>query len=44
LADVVEVSGPVSPGDQLVIRGAERLSAGQTVKVIAHDQRTPHSG
>jgi len=44
LADVVEVSGPVSPGDQLVIRGAERLSAGQTVKVITHDQRTPHSG
>jgi RND family efflux transporter MFP subunit len=44
LADVVEVSGPVSPGDQLVTRGAERLSAGQTVKVIAHDQRTPHSG
>jgi RND family efflux transporter MFP subunit len=44
LADVVEVRGPVSPGDQLVIRGAERLSAGQTVKVIAHDQRTPHSG
>jgi RND family efflux transporter MFP subunit len=44
LADVVEVSGPVSPGDQLVIRGAERLSAGQAVKVIAHEQRTPHSG
>jgi RND family efflux transporter MFP subunit len=44
LADVVEVSGPVSAGDQLVIRGAERLSVGQTVKVIAHDQRTPHSG
>jgi RND family efflux transporter MFP subunit len=44
LADVVEVSGPVSAGDQLVIRGAERLSAGQTVKVIAHEQRAPHSG
>jgi hypothetical protein len=44
LADVVEVRGPVSAGDQLVIRGAERLSAGQTVKVIAHEQRAPHSG
>jgi RND family efflux transporter MFP subunit len=46
LADVVEVRGPVSAGDQLVIRGAERLSAGQTVKVIAHEprERAPHSG
>lgn len=44
LADVVEVRGPVSAGDQLVIRGAERLSAGQTVRVIGREQRAPHSG
>lgn len=43
-ADVVEVSGPVSPGDQLVTRGAERLSAGKAVKVIARDPQTRHSG
>ena len=35
VADAVEVSGPLSPGDRLVVRGAERLSAGQAVKVIA---------
>jgi RND family efflux transporter MFP subunit len=44
LADVVEVSGPVSPGDRLVTRGAERLSAGQAVKVIAHEPQASHSG
>jgi multidrug efflux system membrane fusion protein len=44
LADVVEVSGPVSAGDRLVIRGAERLSAGQAVKVIAPEPQAPHSG
>jgi multidrug efflux system membrane fusion protein len=44
LADVIEVSGPVFPGDQLVIRGAERLSAGQAVKVIAHEPQGRHSG
>jgi RND family efflux transporter MFP subunit len=44
LADVVEVSGPVSPGDRLVTRGAERLSAGQAVKVIAREPQQPHSG
>lgn len=43
LTDVVEVRGPVSPGDQLVVRGAERLAPGQTVKVIAHEQRGPHT-
>ncbi|MBS0418808.1 MAG: efflux RND transporter periplasmic adaptor subunit [Proteobacteria bacterium] len=43
LADVVEVRGPVSPGDQLVVRGAERLAPGQTVKIIAHAAQTPHS-
>jgi RND family efflux transporter MFP subunit len=44
LADVVEVSGPVSLGDQLVTRGAERLSAGQAVKVIAHEPQVRHPG
>jgi RND family efflux transporter MFP subunit len=44
LSDVVEVSGPVSPGDRLVTRGAERLLAGQAVKVIDRELRGPHSG
>jgi len=44
LADVVEVNGPVSPGDRLVTRGAERLSAGQAVKVIGHEAQARHSG
>jgi RND family efflux transporter MFP subunit len=44
LTDVVEVSGPVSPGDRLVTRGAERLLAGQAVKVIAHEPQGLHSG
>jgi RND family efflux transporter MFP subunit len=34
IADAVEVSGPLSPGDRLVIRGGERLTAGQAVRVI----------
>jgi hypothetical protein len=38
------VSGPVSPGDRLVTRGAERLLAGQAVKVIDRELRGPHSG
>jgi RND family efflux transporter MFP subunit len=44
LADVVEVSGPLSPGDQLVTRGAERLSAGQAVRVIPRAPQTRHAG
>jgi len=44
LADVVEVSGPVSPGDRLVTRGAERLSAGQAVTVIAREPQARHPG
>ena len=35
MADAVEVSGPLAAGDRLVVRGAERLAAGQAVKVIA---------
>jgi membrane fusion protein, multidrug efflux system len=47
IADAVEVSGPLSPGDKLVIRGGERLAAGQIVRVIdpARAQNTPsHPG
>ena len=32
--DRVEVRGPLAPGDRLVVRGAERLAAGQAVRVI----------
>jgi len=31
--DKVEVRGALNPGDRLIVRGAERLSAGQAVKV-----------
>jgi RND family efflux transporter MFP subunit len=43
MADAVEVSGPLAAGDRLVVRGAERLAAGQAVKVIAtaSPARTP---
>jgi multidrug efflux system membrane fusion protein len=34
MADSVEVSGPLAPGDRLVVRGGERLAAGQAVRVI----------
>jgi len=34
IADVVEVRGPLAAGDRLVIRGGERLAAGQAVRVI----------
>jgi RND family efflux transporter MFP subunit len=36
IADVVEVQGPLAAGDRLVIRGGERLAAGQAVRVIDH--------
>ena len=46
IEDAVEVKGPLSPGDRLVVRGAERLTAGQAVRVI--DPRPhvpqPHPG
>jgi RND family efflux transporter MFP subunit len=45
--DAVEVSGPLSPGDRLVIRGGERLAAGQAVRVIDPAHRSaaqPHPG
>jgi membrane fusion protein, multidrug efflux system len=34
VADSVEVRGNLSPGDRLVVRGGERLAAGQAVRVI----------
>jgi len=46
MADAVEVRGPVSAGDRLVIRGGERLAAGQAVRVIdsAPHLPSPHPG
>jgi membrane fusion protein, multidrug efflux system len=47
MADSVEVRGALAPGDKLVVRGAERLAAGQAVKVIATTpagSRAVHSG
>ena len=43
MADSVEVRGPLAPGDKLVVRGAERLTAGQAVKVIATTPAAPRS-
>jgi RND family efflux transporter MFP subunit len=34
IADLVEVRGPLTAGDRLVIRGGERLASGQSVRVI----------
>jgi RND family efflux transporter MFP subunit len=47
MADAVEVSGALSPGDRLVVRGAERLAAGQAVRVIGTEPpplRASHPG
>jgi len=38
--DSIEVRGALSPGDRLVIRGGERLTPGQAVKVIDPTHRT----
>jgi RND family efflux transporter MFP subunit len=40
IADAVEVRGALAPGDRLVVRGGERLAAGQAVRVIATTPRT----
>ena len=41
LDDAVEVrGGSLAPGDRLVVRGAERLAAGQAVRVIDPGRRT----
>jgi len=39
IEDAVEVRGALAPGDRLVVRGAERLAAGQAVRVIDARQR-----
>ena len=36
IADLVEVRGPLAAGDRLVVRGGERLAAGQAVRIIDH--------
>ena len=41
IADVVEVRGPLAAGDRLVIRGGERLAAGQAVQVVDPAHRAP---
>jgi RND family efflux transporter MFP subunit len=40
VADSVEVRGDLAPGDRLVVRGGERLAAGQAVRVIDPAHRT----
>jgi RND family efflux transporter MFP subunit len=44
MADAVEVKGPLAPGDRLVVRGAERLAAGQAVRVIDPAPPATHPG
>lgn len=46
MADRVEVRGALSPGDRLVVRGGERLTSGQAVRVIdpAHGTAEAHPG
>jgi hypothetical protein len=41
IADAIEVRGPLAPGDRLVVRGGERLVAGQTVRIIDATRRPP---
>jgi len=35
--NLIEVKGPIQPGDRVVIRGNERLRAGQAVQVIERE-------
>ena len=45
MGDTVEVRGTLCPGDRLVVRGAERLASGQTVKVVTWGLLpVPHPG
>jgi len=41
--DRVEVRGPLAPGDRLVVRGGERLAAGQAVRVIDTERHAPQA-
>ena len=43
IADAVEVSGPLAAGDRLVVRGGERLVAGQAVRIIDPAPRAPQN-
>ena len=40
IGDMIQVSGLLDAGDRLVVRGAERLSAGNSVKIIDLTGRT----
>jgi len=44
VANLVEVRGALSPGDRLVVRGGERLTDGQSVKIVSEEARTLHPG
>jgi RND family efflux transporter MFP subunit len=46
IEDSVEVRGALSPGDRLVVRGGERLTSGQAVRIIdpAHRAAEAHPG
>jgi len=33
--DLVEIRGPLSPGQRVIVRGAEHLEAGQKVRPVA---------
>ncbi len=44
MADLVEVRGALAAGDRLVVRGAERLSDGQTVTIVTEEVRSSHPG
>jgi RND family efflux transporter MFP subunit len=41
IADLVEVRGALAAGDRLVVRGAERLTSGQPVKIVTEEARAP---
>src|SRR5579864_605603 len=43
MEDSIEVHGALSPGDRLVIRGGERLTSGQAVRVL-DPKAQPHPG
>ena len=44
VANLVEVRGALLPGDRLVVRGGERLTDGQTVKIVTEEARGPNPG
>ena len=44
VANLVEIRGAVAAGDRLVVRGGERLTDGQSVRIVAEEARTLHPG